>query len=91
VEAGSMSCVLPLAWAHALTVAAVKEDGRGSGEHVVRAAVGLGTCTHGRGCEGGWAWKRGACRACCRWLGHMHSRSRLELRIDVSSYRQHLF
>ena len=35
--------MLPLAWAHALTVAAVKEDGRGSGEHVVRAAVGLGT------------------------------------------------
>ena len=41
--------MLLLAWAHALTVAAVKEDGRGSGEHVVRAAVGLGTCTHGRG------------------------------------------
>jgi hypothetical protein len=41
--------VLPLAWAHALAVAAVKEDGRGSGEDVVCAAIGLGTCTRGHG------------------------------------------
>jgi hypothetical protein len=54
VEAGSMSRVLPLAWAHAITVAAVKEEGRGSGEHVARAAVSLGTCTHGQ------AWSCGS-------------------------------
>jgi hypothetical protein len=49
-----MSRVLPSAWAHALTVAAVKEEGRGSGEHVARAAVSLGTCTHGQ------AWSCGS-------------------------------